>query len=80
VVTRLKVGEHSTIQGSEKSSFFITKVEEIKTKLEDRMSQAKEEIRAQLGATEYQRQIVLWLERQRQKSFISLAGKPLLQK
>lgn len=78
VITGLKVGEYSTIQGSEKTSFFITKLEEVKTKLEDRLSQAKEETRAQLGAAEYQRQIVLWLERQKQKSFIALTGKSLL--
>ena len=34
----------------------------------------KEEIRGQLTATEYQHQIQLWLERQRQTAFIHRAG------
>jgi hypothetical protein len=44
-----------------------------------RLEKVKEEIRAQLAAGEYQHQIQLWLERNRQSAFIHLAGQSAIQ-
>ena len=73
-VKKLRVGEISSVLGTESSGFFILKLVDVKTGAEDRLEKSKEEIRSQLATQEYQRQITLWLERQRLVSFVRLAG------
>ena len=72
---RLKVGQISDIFGAPQTGFNIIKLLDLKTADNDRLEKMKGEIRNQLTATEYQHQIGLWLERQRQAAFIHLAGK-----
>jgi parvulin-like peptidyl-prolyl isomerase len=73
---KLKVGQVSEILGNLKSQMFILKLADIATTDEQRYEKVKDEIRNQLAASEYQHQITLWLERQRQNSFIHRAGDP----
>lgn len=71
---KMKIGEVSDILGDAKSRFFILKLEDLRSAETERYEKMKEEIRSQLAATEYQRQIVLWIDRQRQAAFIHIAG------
>ncbi len=76
-VKKLNPGEVSPIFGGPaQGAFFVVKLVEVKTGESERFLRAKEEIRAQLAAGEYQHQISLWLERQRQRAFIHKAGEP----
>lgn len=70
----LKIGEVSPILGSTKSALMILKLVDVKSEEDQRMKKLKEEIRGQLVAAEYQHQVQLWLQRQRQTAFIHLAG------
>src|SRR5690606_20375476 len=70
----LNVGQVSDVFGSANSAFFVIKLADLRSGQEDRLAKMKEQIRGQLTATEYQRQITLWLERERQKAFVQLAG------
>ncbi len=76
----LNLGQVSTVLGSEKSFYFIMKVADIQSGQEAEYERVKEQIRAQLSAKEYQRQIELWLERQRGLAFVHVAGTPFLPK
>ncbi|MDR3607480.1 MAG: peptidylprolyl isomerase [Oligoflexia bacterium] len=75
-VKRLSVGQVSPVIGNGKSGFMIVKLVDVKTGESARLIKLKDEIRQQLIATEYQHQIQLWLQRQRQASFIHIAGQP----
>lgn len=78
-VRKLKVGEVSEIFGSDKTGgYSIVKVVDRKSTDSERFNKLKDEIRNQLAATEYQRQVQLWLERQRQRSFIRRSGDPTI--
>jgi peptidyl-prolyl cis-trans isomerase SurA len=72
-VKKMKVGETSPVVQT-KSGFAILKLKNIQAGNSERYEKMKEEIRNQLAAGEYQHQIQLWLERQRQTAFIHLAG------
>jgi peptidyl-prolyl cis-trans isomerase SurA len=77
---KLKVGELSAVFGGGKSgAFFLLKLVDVKTSDTDRLEKVKEEIRNQLYAGEYQHQIALWLDRQRQNAFIHRAGEESIQ-
>jgi peptidyl-prolyl cis-trans isomerase SurA len=86
-VKKLQIGKVSGIFGGPTSSgtgksakssgrYYILKLVDIKSSESDRYDKVKEEIRNQLAASEYQHQISLWLERQRQSAFIHRAGEP----
>lgn len=71
---KLHIGQVSGVLGSASSRFFILKLEDIVSSSDSRFEKVKEEIRAKLSAQEYQRQVELWLERQRHSSFIHRSG------
>lgn len=71
---KMKIGDVSSVLGTPQSRFFILKLEDIRSQESDRLAKMKEEIRGRLAAEEYQHQIALWLERQRQSAFIHHAG------
>lgn len=73
-VKKLKIGEVSDVFGSPQAGFNIIKLVDVQTAENNRMEKMKEEIRAQLTASEYQHQIQLWLERMRQTAFVHRAG------
>lgn len=77
-LTKMKIGEVSPILGDAKSRLFILKLEDVRSQESDRLNKMKEEIRAQLSAGEYQHQIALWLERQRQNAFVHRAGQSFI--
>ena len=72
---KLKIGEHSGIFGGPAAHvYMILKLASLTTGSNEQLEKMKEEIRAQLATTEYQHQISLWIERQKQSSFIHRAG------
>jgi parvulin-like peptidyl-prolyl isomerase len=73
---KLKVGEVSEVFGSADSAWIVLKLSEIGALDDSRLKKMSEEIRSQLTAREYQRQIGLWLERMRQEAFVHRAGAP----
>lgn len=74
---KLKIGEVSEVFGSAAGgAFYLVKIVDVKSGDSTRFEKQKEEIRNQLAAQEYQHQIQLWLERQRQTAFIHRAGEP----
>ncbi len=79
----LQIGKISGVLGgpfpSERSAknsnrFYFLKLVDIKSNESERFDKMKEEIRNQLASSEYQHQISLWLERQRQSAFIHRIG------
>ncbi len=76
-VKKLKVGEVSTVLGGVSlGRYYILKLIDIKSSETDHLDKVKEEIRTRLAAEEYQHQINLWLDRQKQSAFIHQAGEP----
>lgn len=73
---KLRVGETSPILGNAKSGFFFIRLAAVQTADDQRLKQVSDQIRGQLASSEYQRQLALWLERQRQTAFIRRAGDP----
>jgi peptidyl-prolyl cis-trans isomerase SurA len=73
-VRKLKIGQVSDVFGSSQAGYNILKLIDMKTADTDRFEKTKDEIRNQLSAAEYQHQISLWLDRQRQTAFIHRAG------
>ncbi len=73
-VRKLKVGGISPVIGSTKQALMILKLVDISTGEDAKFARMKEEIRNQLHAGEYQRQIQLWLARQEQAAFVHRAG------
>jgi peptidyl-prolyl cis-trans isomerase SurA len=73
-VGKLQIGQVSPVLGGVKGGFFIVKLVDVKTGESPRLAKLREEIRQQLISAEYQHQIQLWLQRQRQSSFIHIAG------
>lgn len=71
---KLKVGETSPVLGNAKTRFFFLRLASIRTGDDQRLKQVSDEIRGQLASGEYQRQLQLWLERQRQTAYIRHAG------
>jgi peptidyl-prolyl cis-trans isomerase SurA len=73
---KLQIGEISAVFGGPPGPYLIIKLIDVKSDDSARLSKMKEEIRNQLIASEYQHQIQLWLDRQRQTAFIHRAGEP----
>ena len=73
---KMKVGETSGILGNAKSRYFFIRLASVHPADDQRMKQVSDQIRTQLAGGEYQRQLQLWLERQRQVAFIRRAGDP----
>jgi peptidyl-prolyl cis-trans isomerase SurA len=71
---KLKIGQVSEVFGSPQGGYSILRLVDIKTTDNERFEKMKDQIRGQLTAAEYQHQISLWLERQRQSAFIHRAG------
>lgn len=70
-IKKIKIGQISEIfGGTAAAAFFIVKIKDIQSNDLGHFAKVKEEIRAQLLAAEFQRQILLWLDRQRQQAFI----------
>ncbi len=71
---KLNSGEVSPVFGSIKAGgFFILKLAGVQLAESERYQKIKEEIRAKLATTEYQRQIDFWLEREKQTASVHLA-------
>jgi peptidyl-prolyl cis-trans isomerase SurA len=73
-VRRLKVGETSGVLGNAKSRYFFIRLAGVQAADDQKMKLVSDQIRSQLAGGEYQRQLQLWLERQRQTAFIRRAG------
>lgn len=73
---KLQIGGVSEVFGSPGTGYYIVKLEDVQSDQSARLEKVKDEIRSQLMAAEYQHQIRLWLERQRQNAFIHRAGDP----
>lgn len=76
-IKKLKTGEMSPVFASGKGksgAFFILKLVDAKAGDSDQFEKNKEDIRSHLVASEYQHQITLWLDRQKQTAFIHRAG------
>ncbi|MBC7693021.1 MAG: peptidylprolyl isomerase [Methylotenera sp.] len=71
---KMQIGQVSGVLGDYKSRFFILKLIDITSTQNDQLLKMTNEIRSQLAATEYQRQVALWIERQRQNAFIHRSG------
>jgi len=73
-VKKLQIGQVSDLFGSPTQGYYLVKLVDVKSEDSSRLDRMKEEIRAQLMASEYQHQIQIWLERQRQNAFIHRAS------
>lgn len=73
-VRKMRSGDTSPVLGDAKSSFFILKLEDVKSSGDETFQREKEAIRAELTTQEFMTQYRLWLERQRNQAHISLAG------
>lgn len=71
---KMRVGETSPILGDAKTQFFIIRLEDIQKAEDAKLKALSEQIRGGLANTEYQRQLSLWLERQRDLAFIHRVG------
>ena len=72
-VKKLRIGQVSEIFGAPAQGYYLVKLVDVKSDETNRLDRMKEEIRGQLMASEYQHQIQIWLERQRQNAFIHRA-------
>lgn len=75
-VSKLNPGEISEPFGNPKDGYTIVRLIERTVEDSPESSAAKDRVREELAAAEYQRQLQLWLERQKQKAFIHRAGEP----
>jgi peptidyl-prolyl cis-trans isomerase SurA len=73
---KLKIGEVSPLVSSPQGGYIILKLVDVASAETERFNKMKDEIRNQLATAEYAHQIQLWLERQRQSTFIHRAGEP----
>lgn len=74
-VKKLRIGEVSDVFGTATSgAFYILKLLDVRSDDSSRLDKLKPEIESHLMNTEYQHQIQLWIERQRQTAFIHRAG------
>ncbi len=74
-VKKMKIGEISPLIPFNNTGFLILKLVDISSSDQDSYQKAKEELRLKLINAEYRHQIQLWLERQREKSFIHIHTK-----
>lgn len=73
---KLKIGQVSGVLGSAKTQFFILKLDDMKSGDSERFNRMKEEIHQQLAASEFQHQVSLWIERQKQSAFVQKRSTP----
>ena len=73
-VKKLRVGQVSDILGSDQTAYFFIKLADLRSGQESKLKSLSEEIRNKLTAEEYQHQITLWLDKERQKAFIHRAS------
>ncbi|MCM2278018.1 MAG: peptidylprolyl isomerase [Oligoflexia bacterium] len=78
-VKKLRIGQVSEIFGTPATGYYLLKLVDVESGESARLEKLKDEIRNQLLASEYQHQISLWLDRQRQNAFIHRAGENPLQ-
>lgn len=71
---KLRIGGVSDVVTNPGIGYMIFKLANIESGESAQYEKKAEEIRASLATNEYQRQIELWLERERQKAFIHKAG------
>ena len=71
-IKQMKQGQVSPIIGSKDTNFMILKLAEIRTEMDTEFNSRKEEIRNQLAAQEFKRQIDLWVTRKRQEAFVNV--------
>jgi hypothetical protein len=64
--------------GPSTGRFLIIRLVDVKSNESEHLEKMKEQIRNQLTTSEFTHQIYLWLERQRQISFIHRAGESSL--
>jgi peptidyl-prolyl cis-trans isomerase SurA len=75
-VKKLKIGDVSDVFGGPPAGYQIIKLTDLKAADSERLDKMKDEIKNQLVSSEYQHQLQLWLERQRQTAFIHTTGQP----
>jgi len=75
-VKKLRVGKVSPVLGSANTRYYLLYLADVKSGQEARFEKVKENLRSKLAATEYQRQVKLWIDRQRQRAHIHMAGDP----
>jgi peptidyl-prolyl cis-trans isomerase SurA len=73
-VEKLKLGQFSDVLGGGKSPYIILRIADQRSTEGADYQKAKEQILSELSAVEYQQQLVLWLDRQKAKSFILKHG------
>ena len=73
-VKKLHAGGVSPVFGNPKEGWLIAQLVDIVAGEDARLVRMKEDIRGQLAASEYQRQIGLWLDRQRQETVIHVTA------
>ncbi len=75
-IKKMRVGETSAILGNAKTQFFIIRLDDIQKAEDAKFKALSDQIRGGLANVEYQRQLTLWFERQRDLAFIHRAGDP----
>lgn len=79
-IKKLRIGDVSEpFLTQDKASFQVLKLTDIKTQDQDQFDKHKDELRSRLATREYQRQILLWLERQKQGAYIHRKGRSALE-
>ena len=76
IVEKLKQGEMTRPISMPDGSTLILKLVEIKTSNESELAKNRDQIYNRLASAEYQKQISLWIERQKQKAVIRFASEP----
>lgn len=75
-VKNLQIGEMKLFEESGK--IYIVKLKDVQSNDTEHLSKSKDEIRNQLTAKEFQHQIVLWQDRQRQSAFVHRTGESIV--
>jgi len=76
ILKNLQIGQTSEVISAPDGRLMILKLADLISADTERYEKMKDEIRNHLASSEYQHQISLWLERQRQVAFIHKAGQP----
>ena len=69
-LVKLSPNQVSGVLGGPKSRYFLLQLLGTQSLAKERNQKVTDEVRAKLAAVEYQRQILLWIERQRQGAFV----------
>lgn len=73
-VKKMRVGEVSPVIGNDKAGYLLFTLYSMRAVESESSKRRMNEIRGSLASVEYQHQLTLWLERQRQASYIRRAG------